>query len=82
MNDRDVFALPSHRTSRGPSGRHKACRVRIELEPAEARVLREVLAKELHRIEAEVAGNDWQDLGEAVLQKEALLRRLVSDLAG
>jgi len=81
MNDRDALAVPSHRTSRDPSGRHKPRRVRLELEPSEALVLREILSKELHRIEAEIAGNVWQDLSESVLQKEALLRRAIRGLA-
>jgi hypothetical protein len=69
------------RPLRSPRGAHKDAAMRIILAPAEAEVLREILSKNLHIIEAEVAGNDWQDLSEAVLAKEALLRRLVGDLS-
>ena len=54
---------------------------RILLGPEEVKMLRDILAKDLHRLEAEMAGNDWQDLSEAVLAEESLLRRLVGDLS-
>ena len=69
------------RSLRSTAAARKDAGTRIVLAPAEARVLREILSKDLHALEAEVAGNDWQDLGEAVLVKEALLRRLVGDLS-
>jgi len=54
---------------------------RIVLGPEQVEMLREILVKDLHRLEAEIAGNDWQDLSEAVLAEESLLRRLVGDLS-
>ena len=37
--------------------------------------------RDLGLLEAEMAGNDWQDLSEALLAEESLLRRLVGDLS-
>ena len=54
---------------------------RLLLGPEEVKMLRGILAKDLHRLEAEMAGNDWQDLSEAVFAEESLLRRLLGDLS-
>jgi len=70
----------SHRcVTREKAGREVAS-IRIDLDPQETRLLREVLNRDLTAIRTEIAGIDWQDLGPEVLVTEALLQRLINGL--
>ena len=80
MIDHKPLSAHAH-TARSTKGARTGAETCLVLEPEEARALREILAMDLHRLEAEMAGNDWQDLSAAVLAKEALLRRLVGQLS-
>lgn len=64
---------------RAKAGREVAS-IRIELDPQETRLLREVLNRDLTAIRTEIAGTDWQDLGPEILMTEALLQRLINCL--
>lgn len=80
MTNRKTPLLPV-RGARSPRGAGKHADKLIVLAPAEVRALWEILSRDLHLLETEIAGNDWQDLSDSVLAKEEVLRRLVAELS-
>lgn len=72
--------LPRHPVSTLPN-RTRTVVIQISLTNADAGMLREMLEDYLSDLRMEVAGTDSRDWREALKRREALLKRLLDELA-
>ena len=56
--------------------------IRLDLEPNDAEMLREVLASDLSELGYEIANTDGHDFKEKLRAKERFLRRIIEQLGG